>query len=348
MLFDFFNKEKKLGKGAIPDQLDLRDRKYDEIAVGAPPFTEKDWELGFDIEKKLNITIPIKNQGKSSSCTGQALSYYIAILNTIETGKYDEDSAKSIYSQVALPNGGAYIRDVMKLAVNWGALEENVLTSYKNGNSPSEKFIKDLSWKTPEMDKLAKILQAKEYRMIEARDNMDLFAMAIRDNSGVVCGLWGENNGTWRSGEPKPPKKKSWGHALYFAKYGVDKLGKYIATPNSWGYRNGDELHPDGWQKLRQDYFNKLYIFNPWVLRDRPNIAGISEEINNIINDSEKKLLIEGEGHGRKGIIINGKFKEIQKGREADAAIYIMANNGYGKTISTKQFDEIAKNWDTF
>lgn len=276
------------------------------------------------------------------NCVGQGWSYYIAILNAIEIGSYNEVSAKAIYSQIALPQGGAYIKSGGKLTVDWGSVMENIVPSYDNGKSPTENFVKDLSWRSEEINKTAKILQAKEYRVISNKDNMDNFAVAIRDNYGVVGGLRGENNATWSTNEPKPPKVSSWAHCIYYGKYGIDKLGKYIATPNSWGTRGTDTLHPDGWQKLREDYVNGLFQFNPWTLVDKPNQA-MSNEADLVAQRNEKKVIIEAEGAGRKGIIINGKLRQMVKDRESAACLYTLTNNGMGIFVSTNIFDKMQK-----
>lgn len=340
MLFRKKSTIKEFGAGAISDPIDLRDESYDEVVMGEAPLTNEEWLRGFDIEKKLNFELPIKHQNGSLSCVWQAISYYVGILNLVETKIYKEVSAKAGYSQVCLPQGGAYIRSGIKLAVNWGALTENIVPSYKNNKPPPEKFMRDLSWKNEAIDKKAKVLQAKRYKMIESKNNMDLFAMAIRDNGGVVGGLYMGNSSTWRTNEPKPTTREG-GHALYYGKFGIDKLGKYIATPNSWGDRKKDELHPDGWQKLRQDYFNNLYQFSPWTLLDKPNINQISQEAQDVLAGNDKKIIIEGEGVGRKGIVINNKLMNISKERSAEACLYSLANNGNGITISTKLYDEI-------
>ena len=113
--------------------------------------------------------------------------------------------------------------------------------------------MRDLSWKNERVDKLAKTYQAKEYAVIQARDNMDLFARAIRDNHGIVGGVYVGNNGSWRTNEPTP-SNRSGGHCIYYGGYGIDEKGKYISTPNSWGTGRGkDPLHPNGWQKLRKN-----------------------------------------------------------------------------------------------
>lgn len=329
--------------GCIPDPVDNRDFQYETIMAG-----EVDWEKGYDVEKDLGVTIPIKNQGSSSSCVGQGVSYYVGVLNAKEVGFYDENSAKAIYSQIFLSSGGAYIRNGMKLIVDWGSVCELLVSSYNGKNTPDESFMRDKTWKNENIDSLAKVMQAKEYRVINSID-MNTFAMAIKNNYGIVGGVLGENNSSWNTGEPKPPTNGVWAHCLYYGKFGVDKLGKYIATPNSWGQRVKDELHPDGWQKLREDYFKDNIQFNPWTLVDKPNYM-MSEQTKKIMEENEKKIVVEGEGIGRKGIIINGKLREIKKDRVGEACLYTLVNNEvnnipkrFGLTVSTQIFNEMEK-----
>jgi len=331
----------KKGTGCFVDKEDARDLPYDEMALGAPAV---DWTKGYDVERELGIKVKIKNQDGSSSCVGQGFSYYAGVINSAEIGHYIEISAKGFYSQIALPGGGAYIRDGAKLLVNWGALLEIVLASYDGGNPPTEKFMLDKSWITPELVRTAQTLQGKEYRTITAASNMDMFASAIQNNLGVVGGVSGSNNNTWGGNEPKAPKsgESTWGHCLYFGKFGVDSLGKFISTPNSWGERKIDDLHRDGWQKFREDYFNDKFMFNPWTITDKPNFS-MSPETQKIVEQNEKKVIIESEGIGRKGIIIGGKLRSISKDRAAEACLYTLANNKLGSFVSSRQFDEMIK-----
>lgn len=53
--------------------------------------------------------------------------------------------------------------------------------------------------------------------------------------------------------------------------------------------------------------------------------------LNKIIMSNENKIIIEGDAPGRKGIIINGKLREIKNGREAAACLYALANNNLGQ-----------------
>ena len=292
-------KKQKFGTGALQDPIDTRDFRYEEVASAGEPV---DWKKGYDIEKELNFTLPFKNQNGSSACVGEAWSYYIAILNLVETGIYSEASAKAIYSQISVGFGkGAFIRDGGKLSVNWGSLYEYECPSYMSkGNAeriaPDEAFMTDKDWKTPELDRIAKILQAKEYRTFDAGKNMDLFAMAIRDNHGVVGGVNGDGKSGWNTNEPTPPETRVWGHGLYWGKFGIDEIGKFVATPNSWGnvQRKKDALHPDGWQKLREDYFDSPHMFNPWTLVDKPNAQDESENVMSnvkLIKDKNSKAV---------------------------------------------------------
>jgi len=325
--------EKQFGKGAIRQPLDIRDRIYDGIAFSVAPF---DWNIGYDIEKVINYIIPFKDQDGSSSCVGQAWSYYLGILNAVETGVYTNISAKAIYSQIALNGGGAYIREGGKLAVNWGAVLDSLVTSYENGNPPMEKFMIDTSWKNSIIDIVAKKLASKEFRMI-VDITMEIVAQGMRDNFGVVGGVDGSNNGSWNTLEPMPGKKE-WGHALYFGKAGIDEKGKFIATPNSWGNRfNGQ------WQKLREAWFVEQYMFNPWLLIDKINIDYMSQEIIDLVKQNEKGMIIENEAPGRKGIIYAGKLMEVLNGREGNAALYLIENKTSVRRVSKDIFNQLPK-----
>jgi len=324
-------KKIQFGTGAVADVINVKDRIYDGIASGASPF---DWDSGYDIENEIGSIIPIKNQDGSSSCVGQAWAYYIAVLNAIETGAYVEVSPKAIYSQIALSQGGAYIREGGKLTVNWGAVLEALVLSYDNDNPPKEPFMTDKSWMTDQISQAAKKLSAKEYRMI-ADVTMEVVAQGIRDNYGVVGGVYGANNGSWSTLEPEPGAK-DWGHALFLGKAGKDSVGKYIATPNSWGNRFTGQ-----WQKLREEWFVNKYMFNPWLLVDQPNF--VSAEVSDLISQADKGLIIENEAPGRKGIIYDGKLMEVANGREGNAAIYLLESKGVIRRVSKIIFDQIPK-----
>jgi len=285
--------DNKFHTGAIEDSRDDRDYPYEEfvMAMGA---LEIDWEKGYDIRNTLGGELFKKQQDQSSSCVGQGWTYKTFIYQVIEMmAKYDmtldqlrfhheeevdEISARASYSQIFLPSGGAMIRDGGLLVLEWGAVFESLVPSQKDGKA-TEDFMRDKTWLTDEISKIAEILKGKEARSLNnCRDNMDLFAQAILQNHGVVGGIRGQNGRGWGSSErPKPPTSKNdvdWAHCIYYGAFGTDEYGKFIATPNSWGNR---AFHKDwvpgsppghGWQKLYVDYFTKYYQFSPWTYTD--------------------------------------------------------------------------------
>ena len=246
-------REEELGHGAFRSPKDTSTPPLIKL-MGAPALF--DWVAGFDVEKKLSIKIPIKNQMGSESCGGQAGSYLIAILAAEITGIYDEVSAKAIYSQIKiLPNGGCTEASLVNLLQNWGAVLEKIVKSYKSDGTTDEAFMQDNSWITPEINAMAKALEA--YQPAIVPNDMESFACAIRDHLALIVAVDGENNGTWNTNEPQPPKIAVWGHFLCQAKAGTDTTGKWLGSPNSWGdCRVHDFQHPDGWQHFRQNWFD--------------------------------------------------------------------------------------------
>lgn len=286
------------------------------LASAGVDIEDIDWDKGFDIRNVLKRPIKSKQQSRSLSCVGQAWSYYAAVLNEIETGLIDEVSAKAIYSQIFLPNGGAYISYAAKLLIDWGSLYEKQLPSHKEDGSVTEEFMRDKQWKTPEIDKIAKVLQAKQYRTINAKEDMDVYAQAIMRNMGIVSGFYGQNGVGWGNSErPKPPTKIDWAHCVYYGAFGRDRYGRYLATPNSWGlwfadrdWRPGDP--PGfGWQKVYADYFVHGNHFNPWTLTDKPNLI-FDDMLQLIKGDKDNKVYEIGKDGLLRHIVNPGAFSE--------------------------------------
>ncbi len=245
------------GKGGVIDTIDSRDFIFDDTARSQPPF---DWGVGFNIEDKVGI-IPSKNQNGSFSCGGQAWSYYMAVLEALVTGSFEERSAKYIYSQTFVsPDGGSRGRDNCNLCIKQGVSVESLCSSYENGQPPSESFMtqQDIS-DTAKQN--AHLSQSLSYTNVDP--DIDLFAQAIRDNGGIVMGLYGKDNGTWLSLFPKPPTSLQgvWGHWLYAGRAKMIDGKKYIGIKNSWGNNVGDK----GWQWIGEDYFNG-YVWQSWTM----------------------------------------------------------------------------------
>lgn len=243
--------EDKFGTGGIPDSYDSRDLQYKDIAGAPIPF---DWNEGFDIEIKLGLKIPIKNQGSSYSCGGQAWSYLAEILEAISTKTFEERSAKYIYAQTFVPGGGSAGRDNANIFIKQGVATEKILTSKPN----TEGFLTSSIDITPTIREDAKSDLSLSYA--QTGTNIETIAMAMRDNGGVILGIDGSNNGTWLSAFPKPPIEVEWKHWVYAGKAKLINGIKHIGILNSWG----DTVGEKGWQWLAEGYFSTGTTGHVW------------------------------------------------------------------------------------
>lgn len=314
--------EGQFGTGEIEQIEDPRDIAFASVA----PF---DWELGFDIELLLGyraqckdvdeffgpggreawgvdryreiveevkskkipaFKIPLKNQGASSSCTGQGLSYYLEVLNFIETGEWVKISARDIYAYISLGKGrGAYLRDALRLACNRGIGTEDLVPCYHSEIVNERIFVTPYSEdeylvKPEETEALVAIrtaLQGKEYQGINQAITMDAMAWQMLMGLGTYFAVDGDNNGTWTSEYPQPPASRKWGHALFGGKAGLDKDGQpFISPVNSWG-----TVGVDGWQKLKANYYEAGAVRSPWTLIDKNNNWNMTKSNIKIIKD---------------------------------------------------------------
>lgn len=263
--------------GAFPDRKDERDLQYADLPLGA---VQIDWDKGYNVEKvlkdKYGITLKVEAQGSSLSCVGQAFSKYAEVLNIVETKGLTDLSAKSIYEQIYLPSGGAYLRDGAKALVGGGVALESSISSYMGGNAPNEAYMRESSI-TAEIREAMKVYAAKEYRHIGAA-NVDLLAHAILNNWGGVGGARGDNAG-WRKQPVQPPTAAiPWGHAYFYTAFGKDTKGKFFDFLNSWS-----ELWGKGGRGRMyfEEYDMAKNTFGVWSLVDKPNL----------INDDDMKIV---------------------------------------------------------
>ncbi len=248
------------GKGAIKDIADKRDFSYSDIAGSVPQF---DWNVGYDVEKEIGISLPVKNQGASLSCGGQAWSTYGNVLTTIFDKKLNDRSARFIYSQTYVDGGGSAGRDNSEIAVNQGWGRESLVSSMEGQNTPTEAFMRLKSDITDDIRKDAALDKALSYAVVNT--DIEEIARAIRDNHGCIIGISGQNNGTWLSAFPQPPQSVSWRHWIYVGKAKIIDGKRYIGGLNSWGESTGEK----GWQWISEDYFSALNgsaIFSAWTI----------------------------------------------------------------------------------
>lgn len=251
----------KIQNGAFKSIQDNRDFEF--VGSASEPF---DWNKGFDIEEELGFKIPVKSQGESKSCGGQAFSYYTQVLEALYSKTFEERSAKFLYSQVALPGGGSRGRDICKIIYNQGSAREAFLPSYKDGKPLSEEEMVDTSNINDVVRQDAKSAQSISYKNIK-QISIDNVAIALRDNKGVVIGVSGENNGTWLTEFPTPPTKRGWGHWLFVIGAKLINGKKYIKVLNSWGENCGN----CGRQWISEEYFNTICngynaVWEAWTL----------------------------------------------------------------------------------
>lgn len=259
----------------MDDQLDpvatgwLRDEKTDartpdETTVfGASLSDSFDWEKGFDIEDVLGFKLEPNSQGKSSSCVGQAISKEQAIKEFLETGKWIEHSARSLYAlRSNKPNKGASIRDLQRIQQKFGVHKRDIVPDFK---TEAEMNVVDF---TGEGAKSRLPLR------FNFHNSIDRLAARIKKYNGVVIAYDGCDNGTNYKEHPILPTRRKdvqWGHAVIALK--AKKIGgeKRIYFLNSWGKNAGDR----GWQYFVADDFRTKNSYNPfswgYVSIDRPN-----------------------------------------------------------------------------
>lgn len=212
------------------------------LGMASIPF---DWGNGYHVRP-----LKIKNQGVSSSCGGQAKSRWLEIVLNIV-----EQSAKSVYSPIAFPGGGTTVPSLEK---DSGSVDESIVPSYLGGNPPSEPYMTDLSWRTP--DTLKNTLKKVGWKAVSVPIDIESIAKAIRDNEAVIWEIQGRNNGTWLSNNPKPPLAKDgiWTHFMCSQGAGLWNNKKSIDMFQSWGEEVGDA----GIQHFTEDYINSGYIID--------------------------------------------------------------------------------------
>lgn len=243
--------EEELFTGGIPSPKDDRDFIYNDIAKSTTPF---DWMFEYNVENTVG-TIPYKDQKQTSSCGGFAWSYLSYVLDPTDR---EEKSETFIYAQTNAPGGGSTGRANCELCVKKGVCSK-VLCPLPE--PLTEVNIINKGQITPEAYTNALTNKAKTY--LSVTPSIDNVAQAIRDNGGAILLVRGENNGTWTSSLPRPPKQTSdlWAHWLFAGKAKLINGKKYIGVINSWG-----NVGDNGWQWLPEEYFKWPFITECWTM----------------------------------------------------------------------------------
>jgi hypothetical protein len=282
------------GTGAIKDKFDSRDYQWgEELGHGSMPF---DWVKGYDVEEELGFKLPVKDQNGSSSCGGQAWSYYGQVLDFFIDKVSQEKSAKFIYAQTVAPGGGSAGRTNCELCVKQGWGNELDCSSYESGTAPTEGFMTRIN----DITALARenALKDKAFSYANVALDADLIAQAVRDNHGLIIGITGKNNGTWTSATPTHPDNwdNTWNHWVYVGKCKTSNGKKYFGLLNSWG----KDVGVDGWQWISEDYINARcngypFIWNLWTMVAKQNDATMVVPLTKLLKygmtDSEVKIL---------------------------------------------------------
>jgi hypothetical protein len=211
----------KLHTGAKTDILSVVKRKIKrltrpKLARTAIPFNwTTDTSLIQTRFAKLG-NIPIKDQGQSDSCGGQAGSYWLGVVMALNGNTtYQEVSAKSVYAPIAYPGGGTTDTALQNEIANVGAMSEGMVPSYPSpGVAPTETFMTDKTWLTPENQ----IIMQKDsnWQVVTIENDINAIAEAIRDYGATIWHIDSDfyQYDNWVSAYPQPTPTAPDGHFM--------------------------------------------------------------------------------------------------------------------------------------
>jgi hypothetical protein len=222
---------------------------------------------------------PVKNQGSSGSCGGQAWAAYIETLKYLRDNGIVPVSAHDIYSHSWTPPEGAAEGDLIKDVENNGAAFESDIPSYPSpGVAPTEAFMEY---------QVARVGQAVDnaygqivYDPITFGGDINSIKQAITLGNGCVIAVYGDNQG-WQTANVDPPQSKNWGHWLFCCSYS-DSL-KVVTVKNSWGTDVGD----GGYFYIPYSYFTNGNVMGGWIFQLRPAgyYVGLLQTIVNLMKN---------------------------------------------------------------
>ena len=247
----------KFGKGGIRHKPSFKHKRLEAILK----FRKFFGRGSLDVDAFIS---PVKNQGTSGSCGGQATAYYTAVLQAILTGNYNERSAKSVYSNVFLQGGGSSVPDLVEYASTIGLNLETTVPSYQNNQPPDEQFMEDRSWDSPTLqDPNTNALDGDE-AYFDAT-NWQNIENALSLGKGFIIGVGGTNP-TWTQADIEIPDNPDWWHLIYCEKIVMRNGQPTVQFINSWGSEWGE----NGRGFLPQGYFTNNLVSSGCVLNAIP------------------------------------------------------------------------------
>jgi hypothetical protein len=241
--------EQIFGKGAIVEDKVESLSNHADVAMDSAPV---DWNLGYDVTHVIGSDLLTKNQGQAGSCGGEATTYLAEVFNYLNTKTYEPKSARYVYGQCFAPGGGSTDSGLIKILTNLGAPDTSVFRDYPQDGIVTEEFKRDVSDITHDINHNASACVLGQ--PIYVRLDFDSIAQAVRDNDGIIIGVYGQNGlqPNWLSQFPAVPTSTTgaWAHWLFVGKFLMINGKKYIGVKNSWGPQVGD----NGWQYLSEDY----------------------------------------------------------------------------------------------
>ena len=248
---------KTKGKGAIKEKFKLKHlfkHRLDTHLKFHPEFKTAPIDY-LDIAKQF----PVKDQGSSSSCGGQAFASALEVAKFIRDGEIVPLSAKDIYSNVFLPGGGSQASDLITRVENSGVAFENEIPSNLPDGSCTEQFMETIETENDQVqtDALNQIV-LKSFSF----DGNDINQVKQAIDTGVcTCALLG-NNACWTTtnGIVEVPTTTDWGHFLHLVSY--DDTTQLVCVKNSWGSQAGQ----NGYYFIPYGYFSNNRVYGEWVL----------------------------------------------------------------------------------
>ncbi len=234
--------------GAIIETKDKRDFKYEELGSSSVV----DWEKGFIVPLPKT-----KDQQNTSACGGFATASFMEVLSTIHDKKYDEKSPKFIYS-LAKPagSGGSAKTQLAKTLRDFGSADEATCKSFLPDGTTNETFISNRGDITQEAFDNAKKDKSSGYLTLD-KITFDKIAEMIQKYNGCIIGIYGENNGTWRTAYPRSTKGfriDQWRHWIYGVGFKLINGKKHIGILNSWG-----DVGENGVQWLNEEHIKDIW-----------------------------------------------------------------------------------------